>query len=147
MRTLVLFQFLALTLSMFLIQFNTTNFVTGKDYIETNVMEKDITITLGNITDTVATIKELKKVKNLVIRLSGEEAKNSADYQIESYNLSYFEDNGWKDIYTTGSSVTTEMKKVLKRAKPGEKLYFERIVMKCPDGSSRKMTAIRVVTK
>jgi hypothetical protein len=67
---------------------------------------------------------------------------------VESFTLSYFRDGAWIDIHTTGAEITPEMHDVLKDLKPSEKIYFERILVKMPDGcSSRKIVsqAIRVI--
>ena len=155
MKTLFFVQITALTMSLFTwSQFNernNTSFALENDFIvkptDEDALSKGVTVTLGNITDSVATIDELIQVKSLTIHLPSEKAKQSSTYSIESYNLSYFENDKWNEIHTTGSGVTSEMKEAIGRAKPGSKLYFERIIMKSPDGVSHKMAGIGIRVK
>lgn len=148
MKALFFIQITVLTMSVFTwSQFNETNNNSIEKSIREDAFSKGITVTLGNITDSEATIDELIRVKSLIIHLPEEKAKQSSTYSIESYNLSYFENDKWNNVYATGSGVTSEMKEAIKRTKPGSKVYFERIIMKSPDGESHKMAGIGIRVK
>jgi hypothetical protein len=107
---------------------------------------KDIIVRVENIAGEEATMEELAQASKLVVTYP-ENFSAEKTVTVESYTLSYKQDDVWKDIHTTGADITPEMHAVLKSIKPTEKLYFERIMVKMPDGTSRKMAsqAIRVI--
>ncbi len=154
MNTLIIYPITALMLS-----FGTALFVTNGVDLETknaqqaaekpnmSFLIKDVKVTLGDIEDSLVTVDELLKVKSLKIHAPITNLKSPPNYEIESFVLSHFENKTWIDISSSSAEITPEMTKVISQAKQGEKLYFEKILVKYPNNSSRKISSIKVVIK
>jgi len=67
-----------------------------------------------------------------------------ASFSVLSFDLSFAEKGGYKTYSAKGPNVTPEMAEALKGIESGDRIWFENVVVKGPDGSVRKVPGVTV---
>lgn len=68
-------------------------------------------------------------------------------FEVVSFDLTTLADGKYVTKKANGPGVTQEMTTILNNAKPGDRLFFENVTVKGPDGTLRKVPGTTIVVK
>jgi hypothetical protein len=86
---------------------------------------------------------ELKSISGIVARI--ENWDQDLKYKIISFSLYIFKNN--MEFSSSGNLLSDDMKTALRETQNGEKLLFEDIKVKCPDGTIRNISSVIIKVK
>jgi hypothetical protein len=68
-------------------------------------------------------------------------------FTVLSFEMSFLVDGAWKDYHANGPGITPEMKTAMGNIKPGDRVIIQKVTVKGPDGTMRKIPGIVVKVK
>jgi hypothetical protein len=68
-------------------------------------------------------------------------------FTVASFQMSALVDGAWKDCQANGPGITPEMKSIMTTVKTGDKVIFQNVTVKGPDGTIRKIPGVVVKVK
>lgn len=103
---------------------------------------EDFKIRCGDIRDSIATKGELLEAQQLNIYFPSSLFSVPKDLRIASFSMSILKAKTkvvHRKMDSFHKNLTSEMKSELQDVEPGDKIFFDRIILGCIDGADRKM--------